>query len=212
MTPAPATPAFAPPAAPFPSGALAPARPTQHRWTIAEYRTLGETGLFRGVKTMLIRGEVFTMTMPAPPHDVAPGLLDDWLRAAFAPGFHVRNQMGFDIGTDSDPGPDLAVVTGTRRDYAGRTPTRAVLVAEVADSSLSFDLTTKAELYATAGVPEYWVLDLNGRQLHVFRDPHPLPAPLGATAYRSHAVLTDADAVTPHSAPAASVRVADLLP
>ncbi|VTU01524.1 Uncharacterized protein conserved in cyanobacteria OS=Rubidibacter lacunae KORDI 51-2 GN=KR51_00014660 PE=4 SV=1: Uma2 [Gemmataceae bacterium] len=212
MTPAPPTSAFAPSATPFPSGPPAPARPTQHRWTIPEYRALGETGLFRGVKTMLIRGEIFTMTMPAPPHDVALGLLDDWLRAAFATGFHVRNQMGFDIGTDSDPGPDLAVVAGTRRDYAGRTPTQAVLIAEVADSSLSFDLTTKAELYATAAVPEYWVLDLNSRQLHVFRDPHPLPALLGATAYRSHAVLAGTDAVTPLRAPAVSVRVADLLP
>jgi Uma2 family endonuclease len=61
-------------------------------------------------------------------------------------------------------------------------------------------------------VPDYWVLDLNGRQLQVFRDPEPLPAGLGATAYRTRLVFTPADRVSPLAVPAASVPVADLLP
>src|SRR5205085_9239839 len=112
-------------------------------------------------------------------------LVDAWLRMVFATGYHVRNQMAFDVGTQNDPGPDLAVVAGSRRDLATRQATSAVLVVEVADSSLDLDTTTKEELYATAGVPDYWVIDLENRQLLIFRDPEPLPSGLGATAYRS---------------------------
>ncbi len=182
------------------------------RVTTQQYRTLGETGWFNGVKTMLIHGVVYTMVMPKPPHDVALGLTDDWLRTIFTTGYHVRIQMGFDIGTENNPGPDIAVVPGSRRDYTTATATTAVLIVEVADSSVDVDTTTKAELYATAGVPDYWVIDLDNRKLIVFRDPTPLPAGLGATAYRDRQVLGPNESVSPLHAPNASIRVADLLP
>jgi len=67
-------------------------------------------------------------------------------------------------------------------------------------------------LYATAGIADYWVLDVDGRRLLVFRDPVPLPAGLGATAYHTHLTLTDAESISPLAAPAAVVRVADLPP
>jgi Uma2 family endonuclease len=186
--------------------------PKPHRWTISEYRKLGETGLFHGMKTMLIHGELFTMGMPKPPHDYALSVTYEFLRSACPAGHHVRNQLGFDIGTDNDPGPDLAIVPGVIRDYAATTPTRAVLIVEVAHTTLTIDTTTKAELYATAGVPEYWVLDLEHRQLIVFRDPQALPTGLGATAYKTHLTFGPTDHVSPQVAPQASVLVGDLLP
>ena len=82
---------------------------------------------------------------------------------------------------------------------------------EVADTTLNTDTTDKAEQYATAGIADYWVLDLNGRRLLVFRDPAPLPAGLGATAYRKQQVLGPTDTVKPLAAPNSSIRVADLL-
>jgi Uma2 family endonuclease len=186
--------------------------PQPARWTVAEYRRLGAAGAFGDRRTTLLNGEIFDMPIPSPPHDVALGQAEDLLRATFAVGHHVRCQMGFDVGADSDPGPDLAVVTGIRKDYTAAMPTTAVLIVEVACSSLTTDMTTKAELYATAGVPDYWVVDVDNRKSHVFRDPAPLPAGLGATAYRTRLTLAEADSVAPLSAPAASVRVADLLP
>ena len=66
-------------------------------------------------------------------------------------------------------------------------------------------------MYATAGIPEYWVLDLEGKQLHVFRDPQPLRAALEATAYATRLTYSPGDAVTPLHA-ATAVAVADLLP
>ncbi len=150
------------------------------------------------------------MPLPDPPHNTGVSLTEEALRAAFPAGYYVRNQMAFDVGTTNDPGPDLAVVPGSIRDYAARQPTTAELVVEVADSSLFVDTTTKVELYARAAVPEYWVLDLDGRQLVVFRDPGPIAA--GGHTYRTKRTLAEADAVTPLAAPAAVIRVADLLP
>jgi Uma2 family endonuclease len=192
---------------PQPAAVLPP-----HRWTIAEYRELGKTGLFRDKKTMLLDGVLYVMTIPKPPHDTALNLAYEYLRSAFPAGHHVRNQQGFDIGTRTDPGPDLAVVTGSIRDYASRTPTTAVLVVEVSHTTLFTDTTTKAEWYATAAVPEYWVIDVENRRLLVYRDPEPLPAGLGATAYRTHLTLGPADTVSPLAAPHAAVKVSDLLP
>ena len=108
--------------------------------------------------------------------------------------------------------PDSAVVPGSPRDYHGRHPTTAALVVEVADTTLTTDTTEKAERYVTAGVADYWVLDVDGRRLLVFRDPAPLPAGLGATAYRTCLALGPADTVAPLAAPNNPVAVADLLP
>lgn len=186
--------------------------PRPYRWTCEEYRTLRTAGRFNDKRVLLIDGVILTMPLPDPPHNLSVGLIDDWLRTVFTTGYHVRNQMAFDVGTENDPGPDLAVVAGSRRDLGNRQATSAVLVVEVADSSLDLDTTTKAELYATAGVPDYWVVDLEHRTLHIFRDPEPLPAGLGATAYRTRRSYGSDETVEPLAAPGANVKVADLLP
>ena len=104
---------------------------------------------------------------------------------------------------DLDPEPDFAVITGTARGSSGH-PTMADLVVEVSDSSLAFDTNQKRLLYARAGIREYWVVDVNGRQLLVYRDPQ-------AGDYATQQVLGPADSVSPLAAPAALVAVADLL-
>jgi Uma2 family endonuclease len=185
---------------------------TRKRWTIAEYRQMARAGLLDGKRTILIHGEVRTMPMAAPPHDIALNLTAAFLASVCPPGHHLRNQQSFNVGTENDPGPDLAIVPGSIRDYTTDAPTKALLVVEVAASSLLEDTTTKAELYATAGVPDYWVIDLEHRQIIVFRDPQPLPTGLGATAYRTHLTLGPTDRVSPLAAPAASILVSDLLP
>jgi Uma2 family endonuclease len=186
----------------------------RQRWTIAEYRQMARAGVLDGKRTILIDGEVLTMPQPDPPHDTALSLAAEFLRPICPAGHYLRNQQSFDVGTEHDPGPALAIVPGSIRDYATDAPTRALLIVEVAASSLFTDTTKKAELYATAGVPEYWVIDLEHRQLIVFRNPQPLPLPqgLGATAYKTHLTLGPADTLSPLAAPAATVRVADLLP
>jgi Uma2 family endonuclease len=186
--------------------------PQPFRWTLKDYRALARTGFLDDKRTMLLDGVICLMPNPNPPHDTAVGLTEAWLRGVFVTGYWVRNQMSFDIGEDTDPGPDVAVVPGTIRDYAQAAPRVALLIVEVAGSSLFGDTTTKAEKYATAKVPDYWVIDLENRQLIVFRDPSPLPAALGANAYRQRTTYGPDAIVSPLAAPDASVKVADLLP
>ena len=110
---------------------------------------------------------------------------------------------------DSEPEPDVAAYAGKARDYADH-PTAALLVVEVAESSLKSDTTTKVGLYAEAGHPEYWVLDLKHRTLLIYRNPIRLPN--GDCDYLTRLTAGDADAIAPLAAPHAAIRVADSLP
>jgi Uma2 family endonuclease len=189
-----------------------PRNPTPLRWTCDAFHDLCSTGVFAGRRAILIDGVIITMALPTPPHNTSLFLTQDLLRAIFTTGHHVRSQVAFDVGTANDPGPDLAVVPGSIRDYATRQATAAVLIVEVSDTTLFMDTTTKAELYATPGVEDYWVIDVEHRVLLVFRDPVPLPAGLGAAAYRTHLTLGPTDRISPLAAPGSSIQVADLLP
>jgi Uma2 family endonuclease len=78
------------------------------------------------------------------------------------------------------------------------------LVIEVSDSTLVYDLTVKSGLYARAGIPEYWVLDLKSRRMMVHRTPQ-------AGHYQSILVYSEFESVSPLAAPQAAVRITDVL-
>jgi Uma2 family endonuclease len=182
-------------------------------WTMAEFHTLWDRGFFTGTRrAILVDGVILEMPNPDPPHDFSLTQAHMYLMAAFAVGHYVRNQQGFHAALDTDPGPDLAVVVGTPRDYLTAHPTTAVLIVEVANSSLAYDRREKAHIYAAAGVPEYWVLDIVGRQLLIFRDPIPDAAALRGHRYATQTTHADTDSVSPQAAPAAVVAIAALLP
>jgi Uma2 family endonuclease len=192
----------------YPDDSLEPS-PRPFRFTREQFYRMGELGYFDGRRVELVRGEIVVMSPISEPHVTSVSLATNALKAAFGPNHFVRVQAPLNLGT-IDPEPDVAVVPGGPRDYAAP-PTTALLVVEVADTSFHYDTTTKAEEYATAGIPDYWVIDLAGRQLHVYRDPVHAPT-LGTTTYRTHTVLGPSDTVSPLHAPHASVTVADLLP
>jgi Uma2 family endonuclease len=179
---------------------------------VPTFHAANASGAFAGRRPILVRGVLLEQGPMNPPHAVGIELLTEAIRLVFGKGWCVRVQTPLVLGPDTDPLPDVTIVAGAPRDFATTHPTTAALVVEVSDTTLAFDTTDKAELYATAGIPDYWVLDLNGRQLHVFRDPAPLAAALGAVAYRFHDTLGANDTVAPLAAPTGAVRVADLLP
>jgi Uma2 family endonuclease len=92
---------------------------------------------------------------------------------------------------DSEPEPDLAVVRAEDETAAGRHPSTALLVIEIADSSARHDLEVKARLYARAGIPEYWLVLVKDRAIAVLRGPDP-----AAGEYRDRRILTGAATVT----------------
>jgi Uma2 family endonuclease len=152
---------------------------------------------------MLIDGVILEEGPMNPPHALTLELVEETLRAAFGTGWRFRSQSPLVLGQDLDPEPDFAVIAGTTRGTSGH-PTTAELVIEVADSSLDFDTNQKRLIYARAAIREYWVVDVNGRRLLVYRDPQ-------AGDYASQQALGPADAVSPLAAPSVTVRVADLL-
>ncbi len=198
---------------PGPSRAARPvAAPSPIRWTVDEFHDLFDDNRFEGRWVILIDGEIVEMPKPKPPHDTGITLTDYLLKGLFHGGHYVRCQCGLPLGLDTDPIPDVAVVIGSPRDHARRHPATAVLVVEVSDTTLAFDRGTKSHLYAAAGIPEYWVLDVTGGESIVFRDPRPAVAAPRGFEYGTVRTLTAADTVTPLAAPSAAIRVADLLP
>ncbi|CUQ67478.1 Uma2 family endonuclease [Candidatus Nitrospira inopinata] len=187
--------------------------PTVHtkRWTCQEYDRLAESGILDpNEHIQLIEGEIIAMTPRNSPHAVTIGKTQRVLERIFGQGFWVRIQMPLLIDPDSEPEPDLAVVPGDPEEYLKEHPRTAMLVVEVADTTLSLDRDRKAPLYARAGIPEYWIINLLERCLEVFRDP---VTPSGQPAsYRSHVKLGPSDTISLLAAPTASIAVADLLP
>lgn len=151
---------------------------------------------------MLINGVILEEGPMNPPHAITLELVDEALRAVFGPGGRIRSQSPLVLGLDLDPEPAFAVIAGTPRGGSGH-PTTAELVIEVADSSLDFDTNEKRVLYAQAGIREYWVVDIKGRKLLVYRDPQ-------AGDYATQLILASTETVVPLAAPV-TMRVAELL-
>jgi Uma2 family endonuclease len=147
--------------------------PQVHRWTVDEYARAATAGVFDGHHVELIDGALLEIEMTqSPAHNHAILVLAEHLRTRPVPGtWHVRVQMAITAGPASEPEPDIAVVPGTPDTYRTVHPTAALLVVEVAESSLRVDRTIKAALYASAGVPTYWLVDLWHRVVEVYTEP-----------------------------------------
>ncbi len=184
------------------------------RWTREEFFQMLDLGWFQGRRVALIDGEVLEMPAQKDYHGAAVTLTMDALRLAFGPGFWVRNQMSLDLSPRSVPDPDLAVVPGSPRGVTATstTPTSALLVVEVAETTLAYDRNHKGSLYAAGGIADYWIVNLVQRQLEVYRDPVADSTQLFGYRYNSRTILDPPDEVSPLAAPQASITVADLLP
>jgi hypothetical protein len=134
-----------------------PAPPRPFRFTREQYYEMGTRGYFDHTRVELIYGAVVEKDPENWPHRISVGLVSGALAQLFATGFFVDVQQSFPIPNSTlglAPQPDVAVIPGSPRDYTDH-PTVAALLVEVADSTLAYDTTTKAEMYATAGAPEY---------------------------------------------------------
>lgn len=188
-----------------------PIEPRVHRWSRDEFYFMGDLGWFQDQHVELIDGEIFEMPPPGNVHCVTIECGSVVLRNVFGNGYWVRAQMPLSLGLHSDPLPDIAVVKGISRDFTVH-PGTALLVVEVSDSSLRFDRTRKASLYARAGIQDYWIVNLVDRQPEVYRQPIPDEnAPYGFR-YADVKILTPNDRVSSLATPQTSIAVADLLP
>lgn len=141
--------------------------------SIEKYHAMIESGILGPEdRVELLEGVLVEKMSKKPAHTYASGALLDALFKLLPAGFHVRDQDPITMGR-SEPEPDIAVVRGSRRDYLNRHPgpSDVLLIIEIADMSLERDRILKQRIYAAAGIPCYWILDLAGRRLEVCLDP-----------------------------------------
>ena len=183
------------------------------RWKRTEYEQLVEKGIFApGERIELIDGLLMVAEPQSSSHFTAVSLAQRALARAFGEGWHVRAQGPIALDDTSEPEPDLAVVRGDLRDYTNTHPADPVLVVEVSLTSLEFDRVHKSSLYARAGRPEYWIVNLVDRVVEVRRAPaSSLPAPYGWD-YTMVETLRPGQHASPLAVSGARIAVVDLLP
>jgi Uma2 family endonuclease len=120
----------------------------------------------------LLEGVLVTKMPKNPPHSLATHLIREALTRLISLGWCVNTQEPITLA-DSEPEPDVAVVQGSPRQYSDRHPKaeETALVIEVADSSLSRDRGLKKRIYARAGIPVYWIVNLPERKIEVYSQP-----------------------------------------
>ena len=141
--------------------------------TIGQYHEMLRAGILEnGAPTELLEGWLVRRMTKDPPHTLSVGCACDAMAEVVGADWHVRNEGPVTTG-DSEPEPDVSVVRGHRRDYARRHPgpDDVGLLIEVADPSLDRDRGWKKQIYASARIPVYWIVNLVDRQVEVFTNP-----------------------------------------
>jgi Uma2 family endonuclease len=175
--------------------------------SLAEYDSMVQKGAFddlgRGVE--LIRGEIIEMNPASPLHDDLVAYLNDWsMDGRDRRITRITSQTGISLPEiDSRPEPDVFWVRRAR--YREEHPQAAdvQLAIEVADSSLAKDLEIKRRMYAEVGIVEYWMVDCQSNQIHIFRDPK-------EGEYQSHRIASPPETISPLIAPSVNLDLLDL--
>jgi Uma2 family endonuclease len=187
--------------------------PHPYRWTRDEYYKLCESEWFLDKRVQLIGGEIVEMSAQKHWHAWSLKATEVALSAAFGANYWVRGQMTLDLSPYSAPDPDVAVIAGSHATHRlGSTPTTALLVVEVSETTLGYDRHHKSSLYAASGIADYWIVNLVQRQLEVYRNPVPDATRPFGFGYADRTILDPGDVVSPLAAPQATVAVSDLLP
>jgi Uma2 family endonuclease len=177
-----------------PVARVAPSLGSLRQFSVAEYHRMIETDILTEEdKVELLNGYVVLKMPRNPPHDSTISALNRLLSGIIQANWILRIQSAVTFAL-SEPEPDLVLARGSWRDYSARHPDGGDigLLIEVADSSLSRDRDEKGPIYAEAGVVEYWIVNLVGRQIEVYSN----PTGTGPNAsYSGHQVYHSGDSV-----------------
>jgi Uma2 family endonuclease len=160
-------------------------------------------GLFEDERVELLYGVLVSMSPQGPAHNEVIDRLTECLVPALLGRARVRIQGAFAASEDSQPELDVAVFP--RDNYREAHPTHALLVIEVSELSSDKDRGIKKELYAAAGVPEYWIVNLAERVVEIYARPE-------NGFYADAHIKGPQGILSPLAFPDVSLRVADLLP
>lgn len=178
------------------------------RISVDRYFEMAECGILSpDDRVELLDGLIVAMAPPTPPHDSIISHVQYALLRRLGLDVTVRVQSTFVVGDHSAPQPDLAVVPGDPRTYLSRHPTRAHLIVEVAHSSIIQDRLTKAPIYARAGIPCYWIVNLRDHCIETFQAPDRWKARYDIVATATGSDLLEIDAF-----PGVTFSAEELLP
>jgi Uma2 family endonuclease len=145
------------------------------RFDVDEYHRMAQAGILaREDRVELIDGEIVTMTLIGPRHNAAVNRATRALVAAAGELAIVQVQGSIRLDRHDEPEPDVTLLHPKPDFYASQLPgpPGVLLVIEIADASLAYDREIKARLYAEAGIPEYWLVNLDARVVTRCRRPH----------------------------------------
>ena len=178
------------------------------RVSAERYFELTECGIIApDDRVELLEGLIVSMTAQSAPHAGTVYRVERALIHKLGLDVVVRVQMTFVAGDISVPEPDIAVVPGKADDYFERHPSSAFLIVEVAQTSVIQDRITKAAIYARAGIPCYWIVNVRDRCVEVFRQPDRSRA-----EYASVTLFSGTQAFGIDAFPAVLFEAAELLP
>ena len=173
------------------------------RFTREEYLRLVNAGIFEESRVELLGGMIFDMSPQGNEHaEIVARLHNRFARLLYGRA-DVRSHSPFAIGALSAPEPDVAVIPVA--DYSHRMPDQAFLLIEVSQISLPHDRVYKAQLYAAAGVPELWIVDLVHYTFEVYRAP-------AVDGYRLVSAHGRGESVSPIAFPDVVIPVGEILP
>lgn len=147
---------------------LAPEKPRPLRRR--EYEQLVDLGAFEDERIELLRGQLVTMSPQGASHATVTARIAQFLIRALDDSFDVRSHSPFAATDDSEPEPDVSVSRKQRR--RAYHPSKALLLVEVAESSLRKDRKIKSAIYAENGAPEYWIFDVRSKTVFVYTRPY----------------------------------------
>jgi Uma2 family endonuclease len=180
---------------------------TKKLFTVEEYYRMAEAGVLPELpRTELVEGEILEMSSMGIPHAMAITRASRRFSRLFDDSVEVRVQLPLPLSRFSEFEPDLCLVRSERPAIETRHPQPAdvFLVMEISDSSLRYDRDIKLPIYATAGVPEVWIIDLPNRILHVFREP-------AGRVYNVVLRLNATDSASTMAFPEIEIAVSDLV-
>ena len=177
-------------------------------YTVSDYFDLVKRGtLNEDDRVELLDGVIVAEPPMDPPHASGIALATRAIERAVGDRAAVRAQMPFIASPFSVPEPDVAVVPGAHRDYFDQHPSIALLVVEVSASSLQQDRLSKSRIYAGAGVPDYWIVNLRDACVEGFRAPD-----VAQRVYAERRTLHRGEQLELVALPSTRVAVSDLLP
>lgn len=189
--------------------------PTEPVWrfSVAHYHEMIRLGILTEDDPVeLLEGWIIHKMPKNPPHRAATKLTRSALEKIVPEGWYVDAQEPITL-LDSEPEPDVVIIRGNTRDYLDRHPgsQELALVVEIADSTLERDRTSKKRLYAHAGIPVYWIVNLPEQKLEVYTEPINL-AQEPTYQQRQDYSLSDEVSIGIEGREVGCLRVRDLLP